>query len=83
MALTNDARCAGNYAGVAVDRAAEGGGDAHPRERWAVTNEELLLPWKTHTNEEEIGTERCDFAEDDLFLFAVFFKITVVCADDG
>ena len=82
MALANDARCAGDCAGVAVDRTAEGGGDAHPCERWAVTDEELLLPRKSHTNEEKIGAKRCDFAEDGLFLCAVFLKIAVVRADD-
>ena len=82
MALTNDARCAGYCAGVAVDRTAEGGGDAHPCERWAVTDEELLLPRKSHTNEEKIGAKRRDFAEDCLFLRAVFLEIAMVCADD-
>ena len=82
MALTHDARCARDCAGVAVDRTAEGGGDAHPCEKWAVTDEKLLLPRKSHTNKEKIGAKRCDFAEDGLFLRAVFLKITVVRADD-
>ena len=80
--MANNTRCAGNCACVAVDRAAEGGGDAYPLEIWAVTHKELLLPWEAHANEEEIGTERCDFAEDGLFFCAVFGEIAVVRADD-
>ena len=82
MALTNDARCAGDCTGVAVDRAAEGGGNRNGVDLLSVSNEELLLSRKAHTDEENIGAKRRDFAEDCLFLRAVFLEIAMVCADD-